>query len=48
MTAVGLTIIGSGLLNTFSDNLKYIIIPIILLVISLTLYFVFVYLNKRI
>lgn len=48
MIAIAGTILGSGLLNTFSNNLKYIEIPIIILIISIILYFVFAYLNKKI
>ena len=46
--AVSLTIIGSALLNTFSSSTVLIIIPIIILLISLSLYFVFYIKNKKV
>ena len=48
MIAVAGTILGSALLNTFSNNLEYIAIPIVILTISIILYIIFAYLNNKI
>lgn len=48
MFGVAGTILGSGLLNTFSTNLEYIAIPIVVIIISLILYVIFIYLNNKI